>query len=85
MEECTHPPRGAMAVETEVRYSYYEDSMVSLLIYPEDSDYKYSLSDPPSAYPTLEPVPPSKKPTKWATSEPNSGALSEPSAPTREY
>ena len=54
------------------------------LIYPEESYDEESLSDPTSGDSTLDPGPPSIKPTKELTSEPNSGALSEPSVPTRE-
>ena len=53
-----------MVTDAEEKYSYDNDNVVPLLIYPEESDYKYYLSDPPSADPILEPVTPSKKPTK---------------------
>ena len=64
--------------------------MMSLLIYPEDYDDEEddpceSLRNPLSVEPIPEPRPPSEKPTKETTSEPGSDALSEPSAPTREY
>ena len=55
-----------------------------LLIYPEDTNDEDYLSDPPSADPTPEPGPLSRKSTKKQPSEPDSDALSEPSAPTRE-
>ena len=46
-----------------------KESVTPLLIYPEDSveeenDPQESLSNPPSADPTLEPGPPIKEPAK---------------------
>ena len=58
--------------------------MMNPLIYPYESDNKESLSDPISAEPTPYPGHPSKKPTEEMTLEPDSDALLEPSAPTRE-
>ena len=54
------------------------------LIYPEESNHEEYPSDPPSTNPTLDHVPPSQKPTREQTSEPDYDALSERFAPTRE-
>ena len=61
-----------------------KDSVMPPLIYPEESDNKESLSDPPSAEPTPDPRPPRVKPTMEPNSEPDYDALSEASAPMRE-
>ena len=66
-----------------------KNSVITLLIYPEDSGDKEdnlheSPSDPTYADPTLEIVHSSEKHTKEPTLKSGSDALSEPSAPTRE-
>ena len=83
-EEWTHQPCGAVVTYMEDRKSDDKDSVIPLLIYPEDYDNNESLRDPPSMEPTTETGPPSKKPTKERTLEPNSDALSETYAPKRD-
>ena len=62
--EWTHHPRGAMVIDMDYSNSDDEDIFMPPLIYPEDSDNKESLIDPPSAEPTPQPVTPIEKPTK---------------------
>ena len=73
-----------MVTDTEDSNLYNKDIVMPQLIYTEDSDDDESLRDPPSAEPTPETGPPSKKTTEEPTSEPNYDAISEPSAPMRE-
>ena len=73
-----------MVIDTEDSASDDEDSMMRPLIYPEDSDNKDSLRNPPSAEPTPVAGPPSGKTTEEPTSEPDYDALSAPFAPTKE-
>ena len=47
-EEWTHQPRGVVVTETEDSDSENKDSVIHLLIYPEDSDGEKYLRDPPS-------------------------------------
>ena len=61
-----------------------EDSVIPTLIYPEDSDNEDSPINPPYMEPTSETGPPSKKPSKETTLEPDYDALPEPSASKRE-
>ena len=82
--EWKHNPRVAVVTDIEDSNSDDEYSWTPPFFYPEDSNDEESLSDPPSAEHTPEPVSPSETPTKELTSEPDYDALSEPSAPTRE-
>ena len=50
-----------MVTDTDDSDSKNEDSVMHLLIYPEDYNDEDSLSNPPSTEPTPEPGPPSKK------------------------
>ena len=65
-----------------------KDIVISLLIYPEDSNnnkddpHEYPIN-PPSAETTPEPGTPCRKPTKELTSEPDYDALSEPAMSMR--
>ena len=64
-EEWTLQPHGAVVTDMEVSNSDNEESVMPLLIYPEESNNKEdtpceSLSEPTSADLTLEPGPPSK-------------------------
>ena len=51
-EEWTHHPCGTLVAYMEDSDSYYKDSVIPPLIYPEESDNEESLSDPLSAEPT---------------------------------
>ena len=73
-----------MVTETEGSDSDDEDIVMPLLFYPEDSNKDDYSSKPPSTESTLDPGPPSEKPTNETTSEPYSYALIEPYSPTRE-
>ena len=83
-EEWIHHPCGAVVTETEDSNLDYKDSVIPPLIYLEESENEDSMIEPPSADPTLDPRRPRDKPTKELTLVPNSNALSEPFAPTRE-
>ena len=66
-----------------------KDSMMPLIIFLEDSNYKEedpreSPSKTTSEEPTPEPGSPSEKPTEETTLETYYDSISEPSAPTRE-
>ena len=74
-----------MATDMDDSNSDDKDNVIPPLIYPEDSKNEESLSDPPSAEPTPETGTRIEKPTKEPTSESDFDALSEPSAPTRNY
>ena len=67
-EEWTHHTRDTVVTDTEDSDSDEEDSMMSLLIYPEYSNNDESWSNPPSVEPTHNPGPPSEKPTNEPTS-----------------
>ena len=73
-----------MVTDMEESDSGNGGSVTPQFIYPEESNNEDSLSDPPSAEPTLEPGTPSEKYTKEPISEPDYDALSEPSMTTRE-
>ena len=80
-EEWTHHTHSSVVTYMEDRNSDEEGSGMPPLISPEDSDDKEdnpceSLSNPPSAEPTLEPGSPSENPNNETTSEPDSDALS---------
>ena len=75
-EEWTHHTHGAVVTYTEEINSDDKDSMMPLLIYPEESNNEESLRDPTSVEPTPEPVPPNEKPIEELISEPDSDVLS---------
>ena len=83
-KEWDHHPHGSVVTDTDDSDLDDKDSVMPLLIYPENSEDEEYLRDPPSADPTTEPGTPSEKPTGKLTSKPDYNTLSEPSAPTRE-
>ena len=88
-EEWTHHPPIAVVTDTEDRDFDNKDIAMPPLTYLEKSNDEEdrpceSPSNPPSMETTPESGLPSEKPIEEPTFEPDSGALSEPSAPTRE-
>ena len=74
-EEWTHQNRNAVVTEAEDRDSDDKDSVMTLLIYPEEYNDKDPPSNPPYVDPTPEPIPPSKKTTKETTLGPDYDTL----------